>query len=99
MIRIEQAIRAVVLAALASLLAAGALPLAAQQAAQPAAKPASQLAAIPFPEPSEIALPLPEDRGAAALEQSLKRLSTTVSVMMIVAHPDDEDGWACGRRC
>jgi LmbE family N-acetylglucosaminyl deacetylase len=92
MIRIEQAIRAVVLAALASLLAAGALPLAAQQAAQPAAKPASQLAAIPFPEPSEIALPLPEDRGAAALEQSLKRLSTTVSVMMIVAHPDDEDG-------
>jgi hypothetical protein len=92
MIRIEQAIRAVVFAALASLMAAGALPLMAQQAAQPAAKPASQLASIPLPEPSEIALPLPEDRGAAALEQSLKRLSTTASVMMIVAHPDDEDG-------
>ena len=73
-------------------MAAGALPLAAQQAAQPAAKPASELASIPLPEPSEVALPLPEDRGAAALEQSLKRLSTTASVMMIVAHPDDEDG-------
>jgi LmbE family N-acetylglucosaminyl deacetylase len=35
---------------------------------------------------------LPEDRGQAALEQSLKRLSTTASAMMIVAHPDDEDG-------
>ena len=64
----------------------------AQQAAQPPAIQASQLASIPLPEPSEIALPLPEDRGAAALEQSLKRLSTTASVMMIVAHPDDEDG-------
>ncbi len=43
-------------------------------------------------EPSSIALPLPEDRGQAALEQSLKRLGTTASLMMIVAHPDDEDG-------
>jgi LmbE family N-acetylglucosaminyl deacetylase len=92
MIRIERAIRAVVLAAIVSLMAAGTLPLMAQQAAQPAAITASQLASIPLPEPSEIALPLPEDRGAAALEQSLKRLSTTASVMMIVAHPDDEDG-------
>jgi LmbE family N-acetylglucosaminyl deacetylase len=92
MIRIERVIRAVVLAALASLAAAVALPLAAQQAAQTPAIPASQLDSIPLPEPSEIALPLPEDRGAAALEQSLKRLSTTASVMMIVAHPDDEDG-------
>ena len=73
-------------------MAAGALTLTAQQAAQPAAKPASELASIPLPEPSEIALPLPEDRGAAALEQSLRRLGTTASVMMIVAHPDDEDG-------
>ena len=43
-------------------------------------------------EPTSIALPLPEDRGAAALEQALKRLGTTASVLMIVAHPDDEDG-------
>jgi LmbE family N-acetylglucosaminyl deacetylase len=92
MIRIERVLRAVVLAALASLAAAGTLPLMAQQAAQPPAIQASQLASIPLREPSEIALPLPEDRGAAALEQSLKRLSTTASVMMIVAHPDDEDG-------
>ena len=92
MIRIEQALRAVVLAVLASLAAAGMFPLKAQQAAQPAGITASELASIPLPKPSEIALPLPEDRGVAALEQSLRRLGTTASVMMIVAHPDDEDG-------
>lgn len=43
-------------------------------------------------EASSIALPLPEDRGQAALEQALRRLHSTASVMMIVAHPDDEDG-------
>ena len=43
-------------------------------------------------EPSSIALTLPEDRGAAGLEQSMRRLQTTASLMMIVAHPDDEDG-------
>jgi LmbE family N-acetylglucosaminyl deacetylase len=49
-------------------------------------------AAISPHEASAIALPLPEDRGRAALEQALRRLNTTASVMMIVAHPDDEDG-------
>jgi LmbE family N-acetylglucosaminyl deacetylase len=49
-------------------------------------------AAIPHAEATEIALPLPEDRGAAALEQSLKRLGTWASLMIIIAHPDDEDG-------
>jgi LmbE family N-acetylglucosaminyl deacetylase len=38
------------------------------------------------------ALPLAEDRGQAAIEQDLRRLATTARVMMIVAHPDDEDG-------
>jgi len=46
----------------------------------------------PTAEPNAIALPLAEDRGEAALEQTLKRLGTTASLMMIVAHPDDEDG-------
>ena len=81
---------------LAGLMLAGTLRLVAQQAAQQAALPAaitaSEFTAIPPQEASEIALPLPEDRGQAALEQSLKRLETTASVMMIVAHPDDEDG-------
>ena len=31
------------------------------------------------------------DRGAMGLEQMLKRLNTSASVMMIGAHPDDED--------
>jgi LmbE family N-acetylglucosaminyl deacetylase len=47
---------------------------------------------LPPTEPSAIALPLPEDRGQADLEQMLRRLRTTASVLYIVAHPDDEDG-------
>jgi len=47
---------------------------------------------LPSHEASEIALPLPEDRGQALLEQTLRKLQTTASVMVIVAHPDDEDG-------
>jgi len=54
-------------------------------AQQPAAR-------APHAEATEIALPLAEDRGAAALELSLKRLGTWASLMDIVAHPDDEDG-------
>ena len=50
------------------------------------------LAGIPAPEPAVNALPLPEDRGFADLEQTLKRLNTTASALVIVAHPDDEDG-------
>lgn len=53
---------------------------------------AAALAELPATEASSIALPLPEDRGQDALEQLLKRLRTTASLMMIVAHPDDEDG-------
>ena len=47
---------------------------------------------LPSAEPTSIALPLPENRGEAQLEQTLKRLDTTASVLVIVAHPDDEDG-------
>ena len=77
--------RAVVPAALAGLMFIALSPfrLCAQQAAEPA--PSSI-------EPTSIALPLPENRGEASLEQTLKRLGTTASVLMIVAHPDDEDG-------
>ncbi len=35
---------------------------------------------------------LPEDRGAAGLWQTLRKLDTWASLMTIVAHPDDEDG-------
>jgi LmbE family N-acetylglucosaminyl deacetylase len=64
--------------------------LAAQQAAPASAE--SELAQVPLPEPQTEALPLPEDRGRADLEQTLKRLGTTASVLVVVAHPDDEDG-------
>ena len=47
---------------------------------------------LPSVEASSILFPLPEDRGQADLEQNLKRLRTTASVLYIVAHPDDEDG-------
>ena len=43
--------------------------LSAQQAASDSA--AGELAAVPLPEPAENALPLPEDRGHADLEQAL----------------------------
>jgi LmbE family N-acetylglucosaminyl deacetylase len=78
--------RAAAVAALAASILAGISPrcLSGQQT--------TALAQLPVTEPQMTALPLPEDRGEAALEQTLKRLSTTASVMMIVAHPDDEDG-------
>ena len=85
MVRSQHTSRVAALAALASLI------LAAAPAQQPAT-PAHIDIPGPLPDPSSIALPIAEDRGAAALEQSLKRLSTTASLMMIVAHPDDEDG-------
>ena len=82
----ERVLRAAVLSALAGLVFAGPGPhfLRAQQADAPAL--------LPSTEPRVAALPLPEDRGDAALEQTLKHLNTTASLMMIVAHPDDEDG-------
>lgn len=38
------------------------------------------------------ARPIPPDEGTAGVWQALKRLHTRASVLMIVAHPDDEDG-------
>jgi LmbE family N-acetylglucosaminyl deacetylase len=92
----DKHLRAARASALAGLFLAGFLTvcLAAQQTSK-ASNPVAggdQLAGIPLPEAKAVALPLAEDRGAAALEQSLRRLSTTASVLMIVAHPDDEDG-------
>jgi LmbE family N-acetylglucosaminyl deacetylase len=40
----------------------------------------------------EDAQALPENRGAAALTLALQQLHTRASMLMIVAHPDDEDG-------
>ena len=42
--------------------------------------------------PSDAAIELPANSGAAALWQSLKKLHTRASLIMITAHPDDEDG-------
>src|SRR5215469_16772871 len=43
-------------------------------------------------EEREDAQALPENRGAAALTLALQQLHTRASMLMIVAHPDDEDG-------
>ncbi|HVZ82387.1 MAG TPA: PIG-L family deacetylase [Terracidiphilus sp.] len=56
------------------------------------AQSASAPFALPDREASSIALPIAEDRGAARLERTLRQLRTTASVLVIVAHPDDEDG-------
>src|ERR1700740_3317080 len=42
--------------------------------------------------PIVAAAPLPVDRGASALWQSLVKLHTRASLIMVTAHPDDEDG-------
>src|SRR3954454_2539939 len=42
--------------------------------------------------PSLVPYEIPANRGAAALWQSLKKLHTRASLIMITAHPDDEDG-------
>lgn len=44
------------------------------------------------PKAVEDARPIPVDRGAAAAWMALKKLHTRASMLMIVAHPDDEDG-------
>src|SRR5438270_3915986 len=43
-------------------------------------------------DPIMAAQPLPFDTGAAALWQSLRKLHTRASLLMVTAHPDDEDG-------
>ena len=42
--------------------------------------------------PMVAAEPLPFDRGGASLWQSLQKLHTRASLLMVTAHPDDEDG-------
>ena len=60
------------------------LLLAATSLAQTPAPAANKT--IPFLEP------LPQDTGLAGLKQQLRKLQTTGRLMMVVAHPDDEDG-------
>ncbi len=43
-------------------------------------------------QPSQVAFDESVNRGSAALWQSLKKLHTRASLIMITAHPDDEDG-------
>ncbi len=76
-------------AALAASISTAVLALASAQQLAAQSAPSAQL---PASEPGLVALPLPEDRGEAKLEQTLKQLGTTASLMTIVAHPDDEDG-------
>ncbi len=56
---------------------------------------ASALAQTPYDttiKPATVAREIPVNRGSPALWQSLKKLHTRASLIMIVAHPDDEDG-------
>ncbi len=89
MISVPQRLCCIALGA-ALFLAAGRASSSAQQ--PPQLTPEQELALVPLPEPPVNALPIAEDRGAADLEQTIKRLGTTASVLFIVPHPDDEDG-------
>jgi LmbE family N-acetylglucosaminyl deacetylase len=44
------------------------------------------------PKPAAAAQAIPFDLGSAALWQSLQKLHTRASLLMVTAHPDDEDG-------
>src|ERR1700730_18778698 len=52
----------------------------------------AQTASAGFSQPNTAAQPLAFDRGATALWQSLQKLHTRASLVMVTAHPDDEDG-------
>jgi LmbE family N-acetylglucosaminyl deacetylase len=70
-----------------ALLLAATLPLTAQPALQDPANLARERVSAP-----SLADTLPIDHGTLALEQLLRKLRTRASFMLIVAHPDDEDG-------
>jgi LmbE family N-acetylglucosaminyl deacetylase len=62
---------------------------------QPCAAPFASAQAVPYATsitPAVSQDTVPEDRGAAGLWQTLRKLDTWASLMMITAHPDDEDG-------
>jgi len=59
-------------------------------ASNPAPSPASAAGSVTSA-PSYLDL-LPQDTGSAGLKQELRRLQNTGRLMMVVAHPDDEDG-------
>src|SRR5579872_2257149 len=52
----------------------------------------SSASAPPWEWPTTDAAPLQIDRGAAGLWQTLLKLHTRASLLMVTAHPDDEDG-------
>ncbi|GAC1356010.1 MAG: hypothetical protein NVSMB3_01850 [Acidobacteriaceae bacterium] len=58
----------------------------------PVAGPAISSAAAQETRQVVDARPIPQDRGAANVWQALHKLHTRASLLMIVAHPDDEDG-------
>src|SRR6478672_5458791 len=43
-------------------------------------------------DPAQVAHEIPANQGSTALWQSLKKLHTRASMIMVTAHPDDEDG-------
>ena len=83
-----------------TLLSAGALACAlsmalrgqAPAAANSVSTSASDPARTPSERPTPNASPLEIDRGTAGLWQTLLKLHTRASLLMLTAHPDDEDG-------
>lgn len=57
-----------------------------------ASLPAMAAPASPPPDRETFARPIAPNRGAVALSETLRKLGTRASLIMITAHPDDEDG-------
>src|SRR5689334_11017653 len=85
---------ALVFLAIALLAAAFASSVRGQGPASPSspATDPNNAAAAPWERPTPDARPLQIDRGAAGLWQTLLKLHTRASLLMLTAHPDDEDG-------
>src|SRR5438309_2239541 len=77
---------------LVALVLSGAVRGQAPAAATSAPNDPNSAAAAPWEWPTPDARPLEIDRGAAGLWQTLLKLHTRASLLMLTAHPDDEDG-------
>ncbi len=91
-VRVGAASLGVLVMALLAAAFSGAVRGQAPAASSSAPNDPSSAAAAPWEWPTPHARPLEIDRGAAGVWQTLLKLHTRASLLMLVAHPDDEDG-------
>ena len=91
-IRVGAVALGLLMLAIVALTFSGAVRGQAPAASSSAPNDPSSAAAAPWEWPTPDARPIEIDRGAAGVWQTLLKLHTRASLLMLVAHPDDEDG-------